>query len=373
MYLSNLKLNNFKTYTECDVDFCPNVNCLVGNNGVGKTNLLDAIYYLSFCKSYFNSIDTMNIRVGEEYFAIHGRYFGLDDTGEERLVSCVQKRGHPKMMKYEKKAYKSFSDHIGKIPLVIVSPTDQGMILGGSDVRRKFMDGVISQTDKDYLRHLLQYTKAVEQRNHLLKQMNEAREWDEEAIEMWDMQLVQHGEKLFESRVSFLEKFEPLFLKYYGDIATGKETPSLIYNSQMLGETPFEEQLRNAHAADRVVQYTTIGPHKDDLHFKIENMAIKKFGSQGQQKTFSLALKLAQFQYINDALEVKPILLLDDIFDKLDLPRITQLIQLVGSERFGQVFITDTQPGRVEQIFREIPTMEHKLFTVEDGQIKEKE
>ncbi len=364
MHLTNFKLSNFKSYADLDVDFCRNVNCLVGNNGVGKTNLLDAIYYLSFCKSYFNSIDSQNIRQGEDFFAIHGTYsFDQDQV----LVSCVEKKGQPKQMKWNKKAYKTFGEHIGRIPLVIISPNDQNIIQGGSEVRRKFIDGVISQTDKSYLDHLLQYQKAIDQRNKLLKQFYEDRCWDEPSIAIWDEQVARHGEVLYEGRRTFLKDFLPLFAEYFSWITDSSEEAVMKYST--CADIPLAQQLVEARQHDKYAQYTTVGPHKDDLELMIGDMVVKKFGSQGQQKTFVLALKLAQFEYIFQRCGQKPILLLDDIFDKLDMLRVTQLIRLVGSDRFGQVFLTDTQPGRVEHIFAEIPQVEHRIFNVTKGEL----
>lgn len=365
MHLTNFKLSNFKTYTDLDVDFCSNVNCLVGNNGVGKTNLLDAIYYLSFCKSYFNAVDSQNIRKDEEFFAIHGTYtFEKDQV----LVSCIEKKGQPKQMRWNKKAYKTFGEHIGRIPLVIISPNDQNIIQGGSEVRRKFVDGVISQTDKSYLDHLLQYQKAIDQRNRLLKQFYENRYWDEPSIAIWDEQVVRHGEVIYEGRKAFLKEFLPLFAEYFSWITNSSEQAVLNYVSK--SDVPLQQQLIEVRQNDKYAQYTTVGPHKDDLELLIGDMAVKKYGSQGQQKTFVLALKLAQFEYIYQRCGQKPILLLDDIFDKLDMLRVTQLVQLVGGERFGQVFLTDTQPGRVEHIFAEIPQVEHKIFNVTPGELQ---
>ena len=369
MYLSNLKITNFKSYSDADIDFCPGVNCLLGNNGVGKTNLLDAVYYLSFCKSYFNSIDTQNIRQGEEFFAIHGRYEGLEKQSVQG--SCIQRRNQPKQMRYEQKAYKAFADHIGRIPLVIVSPTDQVLITGGSDVRRKFVNGVISQTNKEYLSNLLQYDKALSQRNRLLKQFYDDRYWDAPAIDIWDTQLVRFGQPIYNTRKAFLEQFLPIFDYYYKWISDERESVTITYDSQLNDESDLAKLLTEAQSADRYAQFTTVGPHKDDLTLTIGEMSMKKFASQGQQKTLSLALKLAQFQYIYENTNIKPILLLDDIFDKLDIERIKQLIRLVGSDRFGQVFLTDTQPGRVEQIFKELPGVEHRLYEIDrSGTIK---
>lgn len=368
MYLEQIKLSNFKNYAEAGADFCQNVNCLVGNNGAGKTNLLDAIYYLSFCKSCFNNIDTQNIRQGETHFAIHGLY---NINGQQTPVSCIQRKGQPKQMKWNRKECKTLSEHIGRLPLVMVTPADQNIILGGSETRRKFIDGVISQTDKNYLHHLLRYNKALEQRNRLLKQLHQDRTWDEPSITLWDRQLAQHGETLYSERVKFLEKFTPLFNEYFAWITDRKENGTVRYTRQ--SEQPLSQQLVESRQQDRQAQYTTAGPHKDDVELEIKGMSAKRHGSQGQQKTFVLALKLAQFEYIYRHGGVKPIILLDDIFDKLDMPRVTQLVKLVGSDRFGQVILTDTQPGRIERIFEEIPRLEHQIIEVETGELKTKQ
>lgn len=371
MHLASLKLANFKTYADVDVDFCSNVNCLVGDNGVGKTNLLEAIYYLSFCKSFSSLPDTQNIRLDEPFFAIHGDY---DIDGESVKVSCIQKRGQAKQMLWGKKAYKTLGEHIGRIPLVMVSPMDQGIITGGSDGRRKFIDGILSQVDHGYFDHLLQYQKALEQRNRLLKQFYEDRAWDEASISIWDDQLVRHGEVLYQGRKDFLVEFKPLFDEYFSWITGSSEEGRMEYICQ---PAPLAQQLAEARQADKYAQYTTVGPHKDDLELAIgypvsgqTYLSVKRFGSQGQQKTFVLAMKLAQFEYIYRQCGRKPILLLDDVFDKLDLGRVTQLVHLVGSDRFGQVFLTDTQPGRVQHIFEQIPQVEHKIFTVTHGELR---
>lgn len=376
MYISRLLLSNFKNYEDIDVTFSNNVNCLVGNNGVGKTNLLDALYYLSFCKSYFNPVDSLNIRFDADFFAIHGQY-SIDEPDSEGsnsvTVSCTLQRGQSKKMKFNKKACTTFAEHIGRLPLVIVTPSDQSLILGGSDVRRKFIDGIISQADRGYLQNLVAYQKALEQRNRLLKQFYENQYFEDDTIAVWDEQLVRYGQPIVSARRQFLVEFMPLFEQYYLLIhpdANTNEKPDIEYLTQLEGDaSDFARQLADAHRRDAQVQYTTVGPHKDDLEFSIGQFAVKRFGSQGQQKTFLLALKLAQFEYIRAHLATKPILLLDDIFDKLDMQRVRQLVLLVGSDRFGQVFITDTQQGRVESIFSQAPDMPHKIFNVADGKL----
>ena len=374
MFIERLLLANFKNYTYLDVSFSNNVNCLVGDNGVGKTNLLDALYYLSFCKSYFNSVDSQNIRVGSDYFAINGQYVLDDDGSEPVAVACTLQRGQTKKMKFNKKLCATFAEHIGRLPLVIVTPSDQNLILGGSEVRRKFVDGIMSQTDNGYLQQLIGYQKALEQRNRLLKLFYDDNYFDEEAIAVWNEQLVRYGEPIVRARRKFLAEFMPLFEQYYVLIhpdAPQDEKPTIRYESQMIeADKGLELLLKEAQRRDAQVQYSTVGPHKDDLEFGIGEFSVKRFGSQGQQKTFLLALKLAQFEYIRMHLGTKPILLLDDVFDKLDMKRVSQLVLLVGSDRFGQVFITDTQPGRVEAIFEQAPDMPHKIFTVENGELR---
>ena len=359
MYLASLNLNNFKNYAQWEGEFCNNVNCVVGNNGVGKTNLLDAIYYLSFGKSCLNPIDSQNIRQGEDYFAIHGNY---QMEGERVMVSCIQRKGQPKQLRWNKKAYKTLGEHIGRIPLVMVSPYDQLLIQGGSEVRRKFVDGVVSQTDRGYLTHLLQYQKAVEQRNRMLKQFYEDRQWDEPSIAVWDEQLVRHGQVLYEGRKTFMEDFRPLFAEYFAWLTDSSEEGIMEYVGH--ADVPLKEQLEQARSNDRYATFTTVGPHKDDWELRIGERQVKRFGSQGQQKTFVLALKLAQFEYIFRRGGVKPILLLDDVFDKLDMNRVSQLLRLVGGDRFGQVFLTDTQPGRVQLLMADLPQVEHKIFDI---------
>ncbi len=367
MILSKLKLSNFKNYAELEVEFCEKINCLVGNNGVGKTNLLDAIYYLSFCKSYFNSQDSQNIKYGEDFFAIHGKYISAPDARTD-AVTCIQKRSQGKQVLFNKKNYERFSDHIGKIPLVIISPYDQDLINEGSNVRRKFLDGVISQVDKVYLDQLLNYQKALEQRNKLLKFFNTNRCFDNDAIELWDEQLQRFGEPIFEKRIVFLEKFSTIFNEYFNLISSAKELVSIEYISTL--NQDFRRSLLETRKKDLTFEYTTTGIHKDDLLFKINEHPAKRSASQGQQKSFVLALKLAQFEYISACINIRPILLLDDIFDKLDLLRVKHLLQLVGSNRFSQVFLTDTQQNRVEEMFRENNT-EHKIFFVNDNQLEE--
>jgi DNA replication and repair protein RecF len=358
MYLKKLALTNFKNWPEAEFIFSDKINCFIGNNGTGKTNLLDAIHYLSFCKSYFNLVDTQNIRHGEDFFAIHGTYVINDQTPE--LAECMQKRNHRKKFLMNKKEYDRLADHIGVIPLVMISPYDRDLINDGSEIRRKYIDSVISQFDKIYLDDLINYQKALFQRNTLLKSFSDNNYFEAASLEIWDEQLIRYGIGIFEKRKSFLEKFISIFRHYFSFITCGDEVVDINYQSHLFNDD-FSAQLSNSLPRDRAAQYTTIGIHKDDLDFRISGYPVKKFGSQGQQKSFVIAIRLAQFDYTKNIKGYKPVLLLDDIFDKLDDLRVEQLIKLVCENSFGQVFITDTQEERVKKIFRNLE-IDHKIF-----------
>lgn len=349
MYLQKISLVNFKNIISQTFDFQEKINCFVGNNGVGKTNILDAIYYLSFTKSYFNPVALQNIRHGEEFFMIEGSY--IVEKREEKIV-CSLKKGQKKILKRNDKAYNKFSEHIGQLPLVIISPADRDLIVEGSDTRRKFIDGVISQQDKEYLQSLIQYNKVVSQRNALLKYFAANRTFDALNLKIYDEQLISFGTTIYQKRKVFLEKFTPIFNQKYQTISEDKETVDLSYKSQ-LHTMPFEELLKNNLEKDKILQYTSVGIHKDDLSFDIGEFPIKKFGSQGQQKSYLIALKLAQFQFIKEQSSVVPILLLDDVFDKLDEHRVSQIIELVNKDEFGQIFITDTHAERTENVIKQ--------------------
>ncbi len=360
MYLKKLTLTNFKNYPEAEFVFSDKINCFIGNNGVGKTNLLDAIHYLSFCKSYFNPVDSQNIRHNEDFFAIHGTYIRNDDQAE--FVQCIQKRNYRKKFLINKKEYERLADHIGHFPLVMISPYDRDLINDGSEIRRKYIDSVISQFDKLYLDDLISYQKVLFQRNALLKTFAENHTFNESSLEVWNGQLVKYGKTLYDKRKSFLDRFIPIFQHYFSFISCGDESVDILYQSQ-LHENDFSDQLVESVSRDRAAQYTTTGIHKDDLEFRISGYPIKKFGSQGQQKSFVIAIRLAQFDYTKNVKGFKPVLLLDDIFDKLDDLRVEQLINLVSENSFGQVFITDTQEERVSRIFRSFET-DHLIFKI---------
>ncbi len=348
MFLKKLSLINFKNFDTKEFLFNENINCFVGNNGVGKTNVLDAIYYLSFAKSYFNPISSQNVRHHEDFFMIEGDY-----NRENRIenVVCSYKKGQKKFIKYNGKEYEKFADYIGTIPLVIISPADRDLIIEGSETRRKFIDGVIAQLDNHYLKTLINYNKILSQRNVLLKYFAANRKFDPISLEVYDNQLELYGSVIFEKRRVFLDKFIPIFKKRYQEISNDKEEVNLIYDSKLFDNT-LTALLKENVEKDRVLQYTSVGVHKDDLTFLLNEYPIKKYGSQGQQKSFLVALKLAQFDFIKQRTGNNPILLLDDIFDKLDDSRVAQIINLVNHDDFGQIFITDTHKERTEEVIK---------------------
>lgn len=368
MFLEQLKISDFKNCTSAELHFSEKINCFIGNNGAGKTNLLDAIYYLSFCKSYFNLLDQQNIRHGCEVFALHGLYLR---NGEHDLVSCVQRKAHKKSFKFNKKEYERLADHIGKLPLVMISPYDRDLINEGSDLRRKFIDGVLSQFDPVYLDKLLQYNQIILQRNTLLRQFAETGRYDPALLDLWDAQLSPLGHAIFEKRKAFLETFVPIFRHYYTRVADSSEDVDIQYESS-LSTNNLYESLKRTTDRDRQLKFTTYGIHKDELNFLISGYPLKKFGSQGQQKSFVIAVKLAQFDFMRNIMGYKPILLLDDIFDKLDDKRVSSIIQLTGHDNFGQVFITDTQEQRISRLFHET-SIDHRIFHVMKGTVTQTE
>ena len=363
MLLKQLNIINFKNCSETNMTFANEVNCFLGNNGEGKTNLLDAIYYLSFCKSYFNPIDSQNIKHEEPFFVIEGRY---EQADKNDVIYCGLKRNQKKLFKRNKKNYDRLADHIGTIPLVIISPIDILLIIEGSDGRRKFMDSIISQYDKEYLNNLLNYNKALHHRNLLLKSFWLNRNFDQDSLEVWNEQLVKYGVLIHASRQSFVNDFTPIFQNYYTQLSNQKEEVSLTYQSQ-LNDDEFEQLLKDHLDKDRSNHYTNFGIHKDDLVFEIGGFPMKKFGSQGQQKTYLMALKLAQASLITRISEKKVIFLLDDIFDKLDDDRMKQLLAIVGKGSFGQIFITDTSLSRIPEILQQ-EKINFKAFKIEQGE-----
>lgn len=338
--LKRLSLLNYKNYQDADFEFSPQINFIVGPNGAGKTNILDAIHYLSTGKSYFNPTDAQNVRHGETAMSIMGEFVHNEST--ERIHLAWDKR---KILKRNDEKYKRMMDHVGLIPVVVISPADRDLIVDGSESRRRFLDSTLSQIDPVYLDHLVRYHNVLKQRNALLKKGIS----DLSLLEIYDEQFVAHGIYIAKKRQSFCDEFAPQVANHYTSIADGVDAVSLKYNSKV-DTDKYLEQLRLAFAKDRVLEHSTFGIHRDDLDCLLEERPIKKFGSQGQQKTFSIALKLAQFDYLMAKKGFKPILLLDDIFDKLDASRVKKMVENVSSGVFGQIFITDTHPERVEQL-----------------------
>nr|WP_288981440.1 DNA replication/repair protein RecF [uncultured Allomuricauda sp.] len=359
MFLRHLSLVNYKNFDSKTLEFDPVINCLVGDNGVGKTNVLDSIYHLCFGKSYFNPVSTQNIKHGTDFFVVEGEFEKNERT--EKIL-CSFKKGTKKVIKRNGKPYEKFSEHIGFLPLVIISPSDRDLILEGSDTRRKFMDGVISQSDKVYLQNLIKYNKVVAQRNSLLKYFAANRTFDKDTLSIYNEQMNTLGTAIHQKRVEFIESFLPIFIEQYHNISEKDEQIDLSYESQLSDESLLELLKQNIDK-DRALQYTSVGTHKDDLSFTIAGHPIKKFGSQGQQKSFLIALKLAQFHFIKQLADTTPILLLDDIFDKLDENRVSHIVGLVKDENFGQIFISDTHADRTENVVKNIH-QSYKIFTL---------
>ncbi|HKL36127.1 MAG TPA: DNA replication and repair protein RecF [Salegentibacter sp.] len=357
MFLKHLSLVNYKNLDSASFEFDTKINCFVGNNGVGKTNVLDSIYHLAFGKSYFNPITSQNINHDADFFVVEGQ-FEKSQKEEQILVSA--KRGQKKVIKRNNKPYEKFSEHIGFIPTVIISPADRDLIIEGSETRRKFMDGVISQSDNVYLNKLIQYGKINAQRNSLLKYFAANHSFDRDTLEVYNLQLSDLGQYIFEKRKAFLEEFIPIFNKRYADITKNEEQVDISYKSQLF-DSSLASLLEANLQKDMALQYTSVGTHKDDLSFEIEGHPIKKFGSQGQQKSFLVALKLAQFDFIKVISKVNPILLLDDIFDKLDEQRVAHIVALVATDQLGQIFISDTHADRTEAVVKS-SNQSYKLF-----------
>ena len=357
MFLKHLSLVNYKNLDSASFEFDTKINCFVGNNGVGKTNVLDSIYHLAFGKSYFNPITSQNINHDADFFVVEGQFEKLQKE-EQILVSA--KRGQKKVIKRNNKPYEKFSEHIGFIPTVIISPADRDLIIEGSETRRKFMDGVISQSDNVYLNKLIQYGKINAQRNSLLKYFAANHSFDSDTLEVYNLQLSDLGQYIFEKRKAFLEEFIPIFNKRYADITKNEEQVDISYKSQLF-DSSLASLLEANLQKDMALQYTSVGTHKDDLSFEIEGHPIKKFGSQGQQKSFLVALKLAQFDFIKAISKVNPILLLDDIFDKLDEQRVAHIVALVATDQLGQIFISDTHADRTEAVVKS-SKQSYKLF-----------
>ena len=366
MILKRISILNYKNLEQVELDFSPKMNCFIGQNGMGKTNLLDAVYYLSFCKSSANPIDSQNIKHNQDFFVVQGSY--LTDEGEPEEVYCGLKRRQKKQFKRNKKEYSKLSDHIVLIPLVMVSPADSELILGGSEERRRFMDVVISQYDREYLSALIRYNKAMAQRNTLLKAEVEP---DDELMNVWEEMMASAGEVVFRKRNDFINEFIPTFQSFYSYISQDQEVVNLSYESHAM-QGNLLQIIRESRQRDRIMGYSLKGIHKDDLVMQLAEYPIKREGSQGQNKTYLVALKLAQFDFLRrTGSNTTPLLLLDDIFDKLDASRVEQIVKLVSGDKFGQIFITDTNRDHLDKILRKIEG-EYKVFGVEQGAIYER-
>ena len=366
MWLKRISILNYKNLEQAELAFSRKMNCIIGKNGMGKTNLMDAVYYLSFCKSATNPIDSQNIRHEQDFFVLQGFYETEDGDPEE--VYCGLKRRQKKQFKRNKKEYTRLSDHIGLIPLVMVSPADTLLIAGGSEERRRFMDVVISQFDREYLDALIRYNKALVQRNTLLKAELEP---DEELMNVWEEMMASTGEVVFRKRQQFIEEFIPIFQSYYSYISQHQVEVKLSYKSHA-AEGDLLALLRANRQRDRVMGYSLKGIHKDDLIMQLGEFPMKREGSQGQNKTYLIALKLAQFEFLKrTGSGTTPLILLDDIFDKLDALRVEQIVKLVAGDNFGQIFITDTNRDHLDRILKKIEG-DYKLFEVENGEVSER-
>jgi DNA replication and repair protein RecF len=363
MIIERISILNFKNIEEADLSFSPKMNYFFGNNGMGKTNLLDALFYLSFTKNHTNLLDFQLIKHEEEFCVLQGYY---QDNDTENEVYCGIKHKQRKVFKRNKKEYERLSEHIGLIPMVMISPADIELIQGGSVERRKFVDMIISQYDKTYLRFLIHYNKVLQQRNALLKER--AIPTDDSLFDVLDEQLVSDGEIIHQKRKEFISDFCPIFQKYHRSISNECESVDLQYDSH-LNTLPFSHALKEKLHTDKILGYTSIGIHKDDFLFLLGDHLIRKIGSQGQNKTYLIALKLAQFQFLLQKNTSVPILLLDDVFDKLDANRVERIIRLVTKDEFGQIFVTDTNRKYLDEI---LSGMKHdyKLFQVEEGKFK---
>ncbi len=364
MIIERLSILNYKNIEQAEITPSPKVNCFLGSNGMGKTNFLDAIYYLSFCKSHNNANDVQNINHNSDFSVIQG-WYNLNKKTEEFF--CSLRRKQKKQFKRNKKEYERFSDHIGLLPLIIVSPADTELISGVSEERRKFMDIFLSQFDKEYLQSLIRYNKALSQRNALLKTEGYI---DDSLLDLWDEQLAYDGQIVYERRKEFIEKFIPTFQKIYDFICSSHEKVELRYKSHF-DDGDFIATLKSRRKRDKAVGYTSAGVHRDDLEMMMDDYMIRKVGSQGQNKTYVVALKLAQFDFLKQATGITPILLLDDIFDKLDSSRVEQIIKLVIEDNFGQIFITDTNREHLDEILSHTNSS-YSLFLVEEGGVTQK-
>ena len=358
-YLKKISIINYKNIVDKEYNLDPKINCFVGNNGVGKTNILDSIYHLALGKSYFNLRNDQLINKNEDFMVIDGLF---DLNGKKENIICSIKRGDKKNLKRNGKTYKKFSNHIGLIPVVLISPYDNDLINEGSSERRKFIDSIISQNNKEYLINLIAYSRVIQNRNSLLKQYNKSVDFDLDTIKIYDDQIIKLSEPIFMARKNFFNDFKNLVIEKYDQISENQERISIEYKSDLF-DSEIKNLIENSFQKDVILQYTSSGIHKDDFIFNLDGSRIKKFGSQGQQKSFLIALKLAQFEYLKNKTGNSPILLLDDIFDKLDLIRVKRIVEIVNSTNFGQLFLSDTDRERIEKVLSSL-NLSSKIFDV---------
>ena len=361
MRLKKLSLINFKNLSQTDIALSEGINCFVGDNGAGKTNILDAIHYLSMSKSAFTMTDGQSVRHGEEFFFTEGNY--SSDGGAMEQVVCSFSRRTGKVLKRNGKEYERVADHVGLFPVVIVSPRDTDLITDAAEERRRYLNGFISQLDRVYLNSMMRYNAVLAERNRFLKTSS-----DEAMLQIYDMQLAEHGTRVYEKRRDMIERMMPMVAEYYRTLSDDREQVAVEYRSELM-EMHMADVLLRSRERDIVNQFTTAGVHRDDIVFTIGGYPLRKYGSQGQQKSFLIALKLAQYRLLAEATGEKPILLLDDLFDKLDMGRVEKLLSLVGGDDFGQICITDCNKVRLESTLSRAGK-EYALFMVEGGDVK---
>jgi DNA replication and repair protein RecF len=362
MIFNSLALFNFKNFETAQLDLNEGINCIVGKNGAGKTNILDALHYLSMGKSAINPVDTANIRYNQGSFYVKSK---LHRAASQHEILCAVQLGKKKSLKLNQKEYDRLSEHIGFMPVVMISPNDNSLINDGNESRRKFFDSTISQLNRTYLHNLVRYQKALKQRNSLLKHFSQTMNIDQSQLAPFDHELLTQGRKIFEVRSKFLKKFEGRFDKLYKKLSSEHELVEVVYESSWQ-DGDIEEKFHQALKRDLAVQRTTVGVHRDVYHFNIDGKPIKRFGSQGQQKSLIVALKIAQFEELKKATKITPVLLLDDIFDKLDDQRMGILLNMVCEKAFGQIFITDARPERTKEMLAE-NKLSARIFTIDDG------
>lgn len=358
--LKSLYLLNFKNYEDASFNFEEGVQSLTGRNGIGKTNLLDAIHYLCMTRSAFHSNEQYNILQGQQSFVLRGEFSYKEET---IAIGCQYEKGKRKIVKRDKVEYERMSEHIGKFPCVMLAPDDSALIREGSEVRRKFFDSLICQTDHSYLNDLIRYNQALKQRNYLLKQFGEKQiRADKELLEPYTHILLSLSQSIAQKRRQYTLDLLPFFESLYQKISGNREAMEIRYATKV--DEDFESHFRDAYPQDLVLHRTTQGIHQDRYTFHMGGQLLKRFGSQGQQKSFLIALKLAKAKLITQFTETHPILLLDDIFDKLDETRISKLLEVLGEENHSQIFLTDARPERSEKLLSEVG-IAHKIFNLE--------